>query len=434
MTMRSSSGERLYNANEDSGAGIPPNIYGRLQDALSECPAFDNDRSLKAVFVDERISPWRKGLPQAISLKSRVLATIDFLRKRYNDKQENALTLLLCVLADLTDPRDALHRRLVELADELDREIGNQGHLMDAYMAIHVSREITTDTVEQHRSVKESEQYVDAWGMASVKSIIDSFSEIVAKDAAAEAALASSLYGQDPLIMLIPLVFDLRWQRGYESGLKRLLNLPKPKKHLRDFQCREVSPPCPIMEGLLSAEREGTEQVLVRLDEHAAVLIGNLRPREMQMVLNSVNRWGRLGRPSTGGLSLLERIGEIPVDTESEHGDLETVLFRNREALVPIIARLGMPGDEWLLPEEEEFPALGEPFPRGMLPDQGDQEGLSYAQHRQSKEDIVEEEDFVATHAVQQRIGASEPLRLEDMPEEIRRIIESQLRRRSRRG
>ena len=41
---------------------------------------------------------------------------------------------------------------------------------------------------------------------------------------------------------------------------------------------------------------------------------------------------------------------------------MATLLFQNREALAPLVARLGMPGDDWLLTEEEEFKkVLGAP-------------------------------------------------------------------------
>jgi hypothetical protein len=54
-------------------------------------------------------------------------ATIDYLRLRFNNQQENALALLLRVLCERVDPGDQLHDQLGRLANELDEEIRRSG-------------------------------------------------------------------------------------------------------------------------------------------------------------------------------------------------------------------------------------------------------------------------------------------------------------------
>jgi hypothetical protein len=59
-----------------------------------------------------------------------------------------------------------------------------------------------------------------------------------------------------------------------------------------------------------------------------------------------------------GGMTVVQRIGEIPVRMEAAALDgLAAVLFQNREILAPLLARdpKGMPGSDWLLTEDGEF-------------------------------------------------------------------------------
>ena len=61
---------------------IPPRILNRLYKTLLNCGPFENDKGLRAVFVDKRISPWRDSLPQANSPNERVRITVDFLKTK----------------------------------------------------------------------------------------------------------------------------------------------------------------------------------------------------------------------------------------------------------------------------------------------------------------------------------------------------------------
>lgn len=99
--------------------GIPGDLYGRVQSALLRCGPFDSDRALRALSVDARLSAWRDFLPEASSPAERAQAVIDALHRRANPAGENALALLLRVLAENTPPGDTCQGQLAALAQEV---------------------------------------------------------------------------------------------------------------------------------------------------------------------------------------------------------------------------------------------------------------------------------------------------------------------------
>jgi hypothetical protein len=103
--------------------GIPPDLNNRIQVALLDCGPFSSDDAIRAVFVDNRLSPWRNSLPQANNPNSRVQAIVEFLYDRFSQAGENAVVSLLRVLSERTDPGDACHQRLADLADKLEHEL-----------------------------------------------------------------------------------------------------------------------------------------------------------------------------------------------------------------------------------------------------------------------------------------------------------------------
>ncbi|MBN1872822.1 MAG: ATP-binding protein [Anaerolineae bacterium] len=107
--------------------GILPIIYQQLRSTLIDCGPFSSHDELKAVFVDNRIHPWRKWIPEAKSASSRVEAVIDFLYNQYTSTQDNALVLLLHVLSERKETGDACHQKLFKLADDLSK--GLESHL-----------------------------------------------------------------------------------------------------------------------------------------------------------------------------------------------------------------------------------------------------------------------------------------------------------------
>ncbi|HNT75823.1 MAG TPA: adenylate/guanylate cyclase domain-containing protein [Anaerolineae bacterium] len=94
----------------------------RLQDVLTKCGVFDNDLDLQALFTDERIAPWRDGLPTATNRDQRVTRFIDFLGDHYDTAHNNVLVLFIHVLAEQINARDLRHQNLQELAAALEQE------------------------------------------------------------------------------------------------------------------------------------------------------------------------------------------------------------------------------------------------------------------------------------------------------------------------
>lgn len=198
-------------------------------------------------------------------------------------------------------------------------------------------------------------QRVDAWGTASIKSRIHAIAEVVAQEAAETADMAVKTYPYAAFTLVIPLVVDLRWRRGYMSGLKRILDVPKSFKRLGELTYEEVDPPCPVTTGVLKAEQASPTSVMIFLDGHPALKVTNLSESEIKAVFDAVNGYGRLGFPRLPTLTLQQRLGEIEIYANKESQDeMAQALFRNRHALVPLLAHLGMPGSEWLLPNREK--------------------------------------------------------------------------------
>lgn len=97
---------------------LPPEIYRELHLTLLRCGPFDDDEDVRALFVDSRLSPWRSALPEASTAAGRVDATIAYLVDRQSDAGENALALLLEVLAEQQSGSEC-ERDLLALADAL---------------------------------------------------------------------------------------------------------------------------------------------------------------------------------------------------------------------------------------------------------------------------------------------------------------------------
>lgn len=114
---------RVYNVEEKSSGvrGIPSTTYRRLRTVLLDCGPFSADHELNTVFIETRLTPWRNRLPQATNPIRRVESVIYFLFHQHNDEGKNALVLLLRVLSERLDSKDACHHDLLKLADELEQ-------------------------------------------------------------------------------------------------------------------------------------------------------------------------------------------------------------------------------------------------------------------------------------------------------------------------
>ncbi len=107
--------------------GLPPDLARRLRDTLTRCGPFDSDRSLRAVFTDARLYPWRDSVPEADSRAERVNALIAALLERRDIHGNPALALFVEVLAESVPAGDACHRDLATLAAELRRALVGEG-------------------------------------------------------------------------------------------------------------------------------------------------------------------------------------------------------------------------------------------------------------------------------------------------------------------
>lgn len=93
--------------------------HHRLWALLQRCNECGNNRDLQTLFSDQRLQPWRDGLPEADNLRSRVDRLIAYLLDKRNIKGEWALVLLLQVLAERYHPADERRDTLWVLANEL---------------------------------------------------------------------------------------------------------------------------------------------------------------------------------------------------------------------------------------------------------------------------------------------------------------------------
>lgn len=99
---------------------IPTALTQRLRDTLARCSALESDRALRAVFVDARLAPWINRVPENTPDRAtRVNVLIATLCDQTAVNGDNALVLLLWVLAEQTPAGDALHDELARLAAEL---------------------------------------------------------------------------------------------------------------------------------------------------------------------------------------------------------------------------------------------------------------------------------------------------------------------------
>jgi hypothetical protein len=98
--------------------GIPSHLLIPLRQALADCEPLETNRSLRNLFADARLVPWRNSLPQADTLAERVDSLISYLHDKKHRDGSNALVSLLHVVAE-TIPDDGRPERLRSLAAQL---------------------------------------------------------------------------------------------------------------------------------------------------------------------------------------------------------------------------------------------------------------------------------------------------------------------------
>jgi hypothetical protein len=100
--------------------GIPNSILKELRLALLQCEEyFASNSSLRDLFSDETIHPFRLGLPERDSVNGRIEATIAHLANKQRTDGRNALVLFLHVLSDKYAETDQRHTTLQYLATQL---------------------------------------------------------------------------------------------------------------------------------------------------------------------------------------------------------------------------------------------------------------------------------------------------------------------------
>jgi hypothetical protein len=100
------------------------NLITQLRDVLTRSGFFDDDRTLRALFVDDRLAPWRGQLPETHNTAMRVQQVVAWLyRKTHAQTGANALVSLLQVLYDHTDSADSLQRELAQLAEQVQASL-----------------------------------------------------------------------------------------------------------------------------------------------------------------------------------------------------------------------------------------------------------------------------------------------------------------------
>jgi TIR domain-containing protein/bDLD-like protein len=104
-------------------SGIPSHLMISLREALADCEPFETNRSLRNLFADTRLSPWRNSLPQADTLTERVDGVISYLHDKKHRDGSNALISLLLVLAERMEVEDDRRDQLVKLAKKLGQPV-----------------------------------------------------------------------------------------------------------------------------------------------------------------------------------------------------------------------------------------------------------------------------------------------------------------------
>jgi len=100
---------------------LTPTLLNQIRETLRDCGSFENDRQLRSLFVDPRISPWRDRLPtHSLNLYDLVNDVISLLHTKHSAAyKENGLILFLEVVAEQIDKDDACHGQILDLIPQL---------------------------------------------------------------------------------------------------------------------------------------------------------------------------------------------------------------------------------------------------------------------------------------------------------------------------
>jgi len=133
---------------------------------------------------------------------------------------------------------------------------------------------------------------IDAWGMAAIKARLYALSALAAKAAADQAEIAAEHYPSELLNLLIPLVVEIQWRRGFEGMVNRILDVDQGSKANGDFEIKPLSSSAFSSDGTLTATMENVREVLVSIDGRKLARVIAATPLQARMFAVGLSRPG----------------------------------------------------------------------------------------------------------------------------------------------
>lgn len=114
---------RIAAMGRDAAGGGARFLLGTIRKMLLRCAPADSDESVRALFIDERLQPWRDLVHEAPNRYERVNMLLNTLYDRFDDEGNNALCLFLYVLSEHIAHGDECKRSLRGMAEILSAEL-----------------------------------------------------------------------------------------------------------------------------------------------------------------------------------------------------------------------------------------------------------------------------------------------------------------------
>jgi hypothetical protein len=114
---------RIAAMGQDASGYGSRSLLGAIRKMLLKCAPVDSDESIRALFVDSRLRPWRDLVHEAPNRYERVNMLLNSLYDRFDDAGENALVLFLTVLSEHIERGDACKQSLRSMAEIMSAEL-----------------------------------------------------------------------------------------------------------------------------------------------------------------------------------------------------------------------------------------------------------------------------------------------------------------------
>ena len=351
---------------------IPTNVFDQLKVLLAQTSYFESTRALQNLFSQSSISQWKNDIPEGISVHSRIESLVYFLYDKVGRNQQNALLLFLITLRENIHGEDALNndlQRIITLLEPILPPQGAPSSIFSIRQEVEELIDASEKVLTQETEKAERTQRIDYWAKAFIKNRLNIFSEMIANEASGHAILGAKAYSNEMINVLIPLLIDLRWSRGYRIGLNSLFQLPDFQKKLKDFHFDRIGTEQFLPEGILFAEVQSNNDIHISIGDQPIAKLMDVPDTEKESVLNSINSWGRFVNSSSDGIfsPLEDQLGEIPIGEMEAPSNPKNVFFKNREALYPLIARFGFSSNSWILPDAIELHTVEIPEDRSAV-------------------------------------------------------------------